>query len=240
MRRIALVGAGFISRVHIEALTGIPGVRTTAIIDPNIEAAGALARAYKIDAVHASVADALAVDAFDCAHVLVPPDLHAPVALELIAAGKPVLLEKPAAISVAECEKLIAAGQASGTLIGVNQNFVYHPSFAKLRKLVQAGGLGKPNFVSCIYNVPLRQMGARQFGHWMFRRPVNILLEQAVHPLSQIAALAGSIRSTKAVAGPAVEIAPGKSFVIAQSSDYKALPICLRTGQRRKNERNNQ
>ena len=230
MRRIALVGAGFISRVHIEALTGIPGVRTTAIIDPNIEAAGALARAYKIDAVHASVADALAVDAFDCAHVLVPPDLHAPVALELIAAGKPVLLEKPAAISVAECEKLIAAGQASGTLIGVNQNFVYHPSFAKLRKLVQAGGLGKPNFVSCIYNVPLRQMGARQFGHWMFRRPVNILLEQAVHPLSQIAALAGSIRSTKAVAGPAVEIAPGKSFYSSLDLllDCDRLPVQMR------------
>ena len=212
MRRIALVGAGFISRVHIEALAGIPGVRTTAIIDPNLEAAGALARTYKIGAVHASVQEALAADAFDCAHVLVPPDLHAPVALELIAAGKPVLLEKPAAASLAECETLIAAGQASGTTIGVNQNFVYHPAFAALRKLVQARGLGKPNFVSCIYNVPLRQLAARQFGHWMFRQPVNILLEQAVHPLSQIAALAGTIRHTQALAGPAVEIAPGKDF----------------------------
>ena len=230
VRRIALVGAGFISRVHIEALAGIAGVRTTAIIDPNVEAAGALARAYKIDTVHASVADALAVDAFDCAHVLVPPDLHAPVALELIAAGKAVLLEKPAATSVAECETLIAAGQASGTLIGVNQNFVYHPAFARLRRLVQAGGLGKPNFVSCIYNVPLRQLGARQFGHWMFRQPVNILLEQAVHPLSQIAALAGPIRSTKAVAGPAVEIAPGKNFHSSLNLllDCENLPVQMR------------
>jgi predicted dehydrogenase/nucleoside-diphosphate-sugar epimerase len=206
------VGAGFISRVHIEALRAIPGVRTTAIIDPNADAARALAQAYNIGAVHASVQEALAADAFDCAHVLVPPDLHAPVALELIAAGKPVLLEKPAATSRAECGQLIAAGQASGTLIGVNQNFVYHPAFLALRKLVQARGLGKPNFISCIYNVPLRQLAARQFSHWMFRQPVNILLEQAVHPLSQIAALAGPIRATKAQAGPPVEIAPGKNF----------------------------
>ncbi len=230
MRRIALVGAGFISRVHIEALEGIQRVRTTAIIDPNTEAAGALARAYRIDAVYASVGEALAADAFDCAHVLVPPDLHAPVALELIAAGKPVLLEKPAATSMAECETLIAAGEAAGTLIGVNQNFVYHPAFAALRRLVQARGLGKPNFVSCIYNVPLRQLAARQFGHWMFRQPVNILLEQAVHPLSQIAALAGPIRSTKALAGPAVEIAPGKTFhsSLNLSLDCEHLPAQMR------------
>ena len=230
VRRIGLVGAGFISRVHIEALKTLPGVRTTAIIDPNLDAAHALARAYKIDAVHGSVREALAADAFDCAHVLVPPDLHAPVALELIAAGKPVLLEKPAATSRVECETLIAAGQASGTQIGVNQNFVHHPAFLALRKLVQARGLGKPNFVSCIYNVPLRQLAARQFGHWMFRQPVNILLEQAVHPLSQIAALAGPIRTMTALAGPPVEIAPGTQFhaSLDLSLDCAHLPAQMR------------
>ncbi len=230
VRRIGLVGAGFISRVHIEALLAIPGVRTTAIIDPNAAAAEALARAYNIGAVYASVREALAADAFDCAHILVPPDLHAPVALELIAAGKPVLLEKPAAASSAECDTLIAAGLQSGTPIGVNQNFVYHPAFMALRQLVRARGLGKPNFVSCIYNVPLRQLAARQFGHWMFRQPVNILLEQAVHPLSQIAALAGPIRNTSALAGPPIEIAPGKNFhsSLDLSLDCEHLPAQMR------------
>ena len=211
-------------------MQGIAGVRTTAIIDPNTEAASALARAHKIDGVYASVGDALAADAFDCAHILVPPDLHAPVALEVINAGKSVLLEKPAATSAAECETLIAAGEASGSQIGVNQNFIYHPAFAALRKLVQARGLGKPNFVSCVYNVPLRQLTGRQFGHWMFRQPVNILLEQAVHPLSQIAALAGPIRDTKAIAGEPVEIAPGKNFYpsLNLSLDCEQLPAQLR------------
>ncbi len=230
VRRIGLVGAGVASRVHIEALAAIPGVRTTAIIDPNTDAAQALARAYKIAAVYPSVRDALAADAFDCAHVAVPPNLHAPVALELIAAGKPVLLEKPAATSLAECDTLAVAGRASGLSIGVNQNFVFHPAFVALRRLVQARGLGKPNFVSCIYNVPLRQLAARQFSHWMFRQPVNILLEQAVHPLSQIAALAGLIGATKALAGPPVEIAPGKQFYpsLDLSLDCAQLPAQMR------------
>ena len=113
------------------------------------------------------------------------------MALPLLQAGKPVLMEKPLAATGADCAVLLDAAAQSGAPVGVNQNFLHHPAFVRLRDLVAARSLGKPNFVGCIYNVPLRQLAARQFGHWMFAAPVNLLLEQAVHPLSQIAALAG-------------------------------------------------
>ena len=89
---------------------------------------------------------------------------------------------------------------------------------------------GKPNFVDCVYNVPLRQLAARQFGHWMFAAPVNLLLEQAVHPLSQIAALAGTIRDVAVQAGPAIELAPGVAFhaSLDASLDCADLPAQLR------------
>ena len=213
MSRVCLVGAGFISRVHAEALKTLPGQSLACVVDPNIEAARRLARDFGAATSFASVAEALAADAFDRAHVLVPPDLHCATALELIAAGKPVLLEKPLATSSAECATLLAAAEAAGTVIGVNQNFVHHPAFVRLRTLVESGAYGRPSFVGCVYNVPLRQMTARLFGHWMFRAPGNILLEQAVHPLSQIATLAGEIGEISVLAGPAVEIAPGVPFV---------------------------
>ncbi len=212
MRRVGLVGAGFISRVHAEVLAGVADVRTAAIIDPDRAAAQRLARQWKVENVFASVEEALAADAIDCAHVLVPPDLHARVAMRLIEAGKPVLLEKPAAASAAECAVLAEAALRHGVTVGVNQNFVHHPAFARLRKLLHRGELGRANHVSCVYNVPLRQLGLGQFGHWMFREPVNILLEQAVHPLSQLAALAGTFTSIQAIAGPAIELAPGRAF----------------------------
>jgi predicted dehydrogenase len=123
----------------------------------------------------------------------VPPPAHLDVALPLLAAGKPVLMEKPLAASGAACAELLAAAAQSGASLGVNQNFVHHPAFSRLHRLITSRTLGRPNFIGCVYNVPLRQMAARQFGHWMFAAPVNILLEQAVHPLSQIATLAGAI-----------------------------------------------
>jgi len=59
--------------------------------------------------------------------------------------------------------------------------------------------------VSCQFAVPLGQLQTRQFGHWMFREPRNLLLEQVVHPLSQIDDLVGAVRElTVAVPPPTV------------------------------------
>ena len=114
----------------------------------------------------------------------------------------------------------------------MNQNFVHHPAFARVRAMIDAGRLGRPRFVGCTYNVPLRQLGARQFGHWMFREPGNILLEQAVHPLSQIVTLAGDIGAIAPLAGPAIDIAPGVPFVstLNVSMQGARLPAQLRFG----------
>lgn len=212
MRRICLVGAGNIASVHAEALQSVPGCIISAVVDPAAEKAVELARAWRVEGVFGSIGEALAADCFDCAHVLVPPDRHADAALPVLAAGKPVLLEKPLAVSEAEAAGLVAAAARSGAVLGVNQNFVHHPAFHQLRETIAMKRLGRPNFVDCIYNVPLRQLAARQFGHWMFAEARNILLEQAVHPLSQIASLAGPVGELQALAGPALEISPGVEF----------------------------
>ncbi len=142
--------------------------------------------------------------------MLVPPDRHADIAAALVAAGKPVLVEKPLTDSTAACTKLIAHADAAQVTIGVNQNFVHHPAFVRLRALVDKRAIGRPNHVSCIYNVPLRQIAARQFSHWMFASPGNLLLEQAVHPLSQIAVLAGPPEELRVLPGPPLTVAPGQ------------------------------
>jgi predicted dehydrogenase/nucleoside-diphosphate-sugar epimerase len=212
VRRVALIGAGVIARVHADVLRSLPGVRIAAIVDRNREAAKRLARTCGVEHVFTSAEEALAATDIDCAHVLVPPQTHAMVTLPLLQSKKAVLLEKPLAATGVECAALLEATARFDVPLGVNQNFLYHPAFVRLRDLLTARTLGKPRFVDCIYNLPLRQLAARQFGHWMFDRPVNLLLEQAVHPLSQIANLAGRVSDVSVHAGPAIEIAPGLQF----------------------------
>lgn len=207
MRHVCLIGAGFIARTHAAALRATPGVQLAGVADPDGTAAAILAKTCGIPRVFADGAEALRAGGFDCAHVLTPPDRHAEAALPWLKAGLPVLAEKPLAASGEECAALLAA--AAGTPLGVSHNFVHHPAFTRLRRAVDSGGLGRPRFVDVLANLPLRQMAARRFGHWMFARPVNLLLEQAVHPLSQIVALAGPVEEIQAQAGPATEPAPG-------------------------------
>lgn len=230
MRRIGLVGAGYISHVHAEVLRTMPNVRLQAVTDVQDSAAQEMVKRWGIVRAAASIEDMIAGGDIDCAHVLTPPHLHLQTALPFLKAGIPVLLEKPLAASSEETRTLQAAARDHGAVLGVNQNFVHHPMFVRLRRTLTERRLGKPAFVSCVYNVGLKQMAARQFGHWMFRLPGNILLEQAVHPLSQIVALTGPLKDVKAMAGTPIEISPGVPFYdsITAMCDGERLQAQLR------------
>jgi len=213
MSTICLVGAGNIARAHAEALTLLPGHTVTAVVDPNLDAATRMAAglgARSFATLDAALADP---KLFDRVHVLTPPDHHYDGALTMLHAGKSVLVEKPLAVTGAHCAALTHAAAAGGVTLGVNQNFVFHPAMVRLRAMLARGALGRARWAGCTYNVPLRQLGAKQFGHWMFQAPGNILLEQAVHPLSQLVAIVGPIGELRALPGPSIEIAPGTTLV---------------------------
>lgn len=200
-------------------------MRVDAVVDPVASAARAFAGRWGVPGVFSTVDELISDGEFDCAHVLVPPPLHASVGVRLLEAGKAVLIEKPMAPGITECDALIEVSKASGAVLGVNQNQVFHPAFERLLTAVQAKTLGPPRFVSCIYRVPLRQLSANQFGHWMFDAPVNLLLEQAVHPLSQILTLAGPVETVRAQAGRPMEPRSGKFVYPAIDSVMKCRDL---------------
>lgn len=200
MKRVALVGAGYIAGWHIQALRTLKDVRITAIVDPIKSQAERRAKAAGGVAVFSSLEDLLAADMCDVAHVLVPPPAHAEVAAPLLHAGISVFAEKPLAATVEECRTLVAAAERSGATLAVNHNYLFHPAFVRLLGRLNSGAIGRVRSVACIYNVPLRQLTSRQLGHWMFDQPTNLLLEQAVHPLSLIAAIIGPIRDMTSLA----------------------------------------
>lgn len=209
---VCLVGAGYISDIHAEVLTKTPNVFVGAVVDPNRAAAEALGKKWGAKYIFSTVEEAIASGQVSRAHILVPPHLHKGVAAQFIAAKIPTLIEKPVCVSAEECVSLRAVIEASGTPAGVNQNFVYHPALIRMQNLLAQNKFGRLQYVHCLYSAPLRQLAAGQFSHWMFQQPGNILLEQAVHPLSQITAIAGDILSFSASAGKPVEIAPGTPF----------------------------
>src|SRR5215216_146306 len=93
--------------------------------------------------------DALLADpAVEAVIVALPIALHHRVALEAIEAGKHVLVEKPLAQSVAECDELIAAAERAGIVLMAGHTFEYNAAVETVRSYLAAGELGEPYYVS--------------------------------------------------------------------------------------------
>ncbi len=200
MRRVALIGAGFIADAHLGGLATVKDAKVVAVVDPSLGRAEAMAGRIGAKA-FASIEDLLSADIADTAHVLTPPPTHRMVAEPLLAAGMNVLLEKPMAETTADCQALLDVAAKSGASLRINHNFVHHPAYLRLKAKVDSGEFGKLRAVQMRFAAPLRQMAAKQFGHWMFDSPRNLLMEQVVHPLSLIDDLLGPVRLSGALPG---------------------------------------
>ena len=127
-RRVALVGAGVIGRHHGNVLTQlVDRLELVAVADPHAERAQQIVdehggRAYP------SLAEALAGSDVDIVVVCTPTGTHGRVAIEALQAGKDVIIEKPAEITVARTDEIIAAQQAAGRLVTVISQHRFDPA----------------------------------------------------------------------------------------------------------------
>jgi predicted dehydrogenase len=157
--RVALVGCGGVARRYRQAYRNIEGVSVAVAIDVNlseaIEAAketGALRHSQRFD-------DALTSDV-DAVVITTPNHLHCEQAAAALHAGKHVLLQKPMARGLAECERILQAQRASGATLGMYMNLLDHPLFHDLKRLIAAGHLGTP----VLFSARLAHRGGLQWG----------------------------------------------------------------------------
>jgi len=216
--RIALIGAGFIAKVHLQLLARMGDVRVVAVCDPNRERAEQLARQHGGGHVFASVAELLAaakdgkVVAVDAVHLLVPPPLHADLAKQCLEAGLHVLVEKPLTRTPEEALELGRVAAAHRVQVGVNHNLTFDANVQRLRRELGAGRLGKLQHVNLVHHVPLRQLDTGDVDHFMFQSEANILWEQGVHPFSLVHALLGASKRVTAHVGDPRELPGGGRF----------------------------
>ncbi|MFG0319561.1 MAG: NAD-dependent epimerase/dehydratase family protein [Planctomycetota bacterium JB042] len=209
--RVAVVGAGYIADFHLDVLKRIDDVEVVAVCDPARGRAEAAAKAHGVEHVVGDLAE-LKELGVQIAHLTVPPDLHVDLTNELLDLGIGVFAEKPLALSTEEARALAARAAERRLPLAVNHNNVFHPSFAALARRVAAGEIGRLEHVQVTLSVPLRQLDAGDYTHWMFRAPRNIVFEQATHPFSQLHHLLGRVRSAHTTLLRTRELHPGQVF----------------------------
>ena len=207
--KIGIVGSGVIAETHAEAIANNPNLTITAVADVSGPSAAAFAKKWGANNVYASAEALSESGTVDAVHITTPPDSHAALAAQFLNAGIPTFVEKPVGTSADDLALLEKAFGQSKAQLGVNQNSLFHPAFEKLVSTVKSGEIGTIQSIQCHYAAPLRQLESGQFGHWMFAKPINILLEQAVHPLAQIQYLLGAFTEVQTMVGAPMEIADG-------------------------------
>ena len=142
--RVAIVGCGLIGQKRARALAG---ARLTVCADIDLRRAQLLAASVPGAAAVADWRTAIDHSDVDVVVVATMNDSLAEISRTAAAAGKHVLVEKPAARSVAEIDTVISAATSGGALVRVGFNHRYHPALQKARELIDAGALGPLMFV---------------------------------------------------------------------------------------------
>jgi myo-inositol 2-dehydrogenase / D-chiro-inositol 1-dehydrogenase len=150
--QLGLVGAGRMGRTHFDAIARSGAVRVSAVADPSPAARAAMTQAGV--PAFASLAELLAAGASaglppDGLLIAAPTDQHVPLVTEALAAGLPVLCEKPCGLTVAEATECAEAAAQAAVLLQVAYWRRFVPELVDLRNQVAAGELGKILAVNC-------------------------------------------------------------------------------------------
>ena len=188
--RAAVVGAGFIGREHAAAYAAHPAAELVAIVDAD------LARAASVAEIHGgrpypSLSAMLAHARPEVVSVCIPTAAHRLAVEEVAAGGGHVLLEKPMAPSVAECDAIAAACATAGVTLMLGFTHRFHPELIEARRIVASGELGEPIFAQDVF--AFGEHGP--WPDWYYDRAVSgggELMHDAVHLVDRLAWLVGS------------------------------------------------
>jgi predicted dehydrogenase len=149
MTSIALVGAGYIGRLHADVIhASFPDARILKVHDPVQKKSRELAE--RVGAAHCGTPrDILDDPGIDVIVVCTPTHLHAEMVIQAAEHGKDIFCEKPLAMSLSEADQMIRVTEARGVRAFCGHVLRFWPVYVKARQVLQGGSLGKPLFAYC-------------------------------------------------------------------------------------------
>jgi len=144
--KVGIIGAGGISRLHVEGYQKCPNVKVLATCDIRPERAAAQAEAFGIPHTFDSAAALLKVKEIDAVSICTPNVDHKPSAIKALRAGKHVLCEKPMAMNAREAQAMIDAARKARRKLQIGLDKRFSAEVAYLKRLIDSGAIGKPYY----------------------------------------------------------------------------------------------
>ncbi len=209
--RAAIVGVGFIAEYHARGIQAVPGATVAALVGRDAGRTRSRAEALGVEGVFTDLDAVLADPDIDGVVIATPDALHREMAIRALEAGKPVLLQKPMAMTTAECAEVLDAAARTGTRLSVSFMHRYFPEVRWLRALLAEGTLGQVHTLRIRNATP----GA-DWAPWFYDAghvAGGVVMQLGVHGIDLASHIAGPVRSVDAAmttARPARRLADGR------------------------------
>jgi predicted dehydrogenase len=207
---IGVVGLGYWGPNLARNFSQLPGCGLGALCDLDPGRLEKMLPLYPGVAHYTGFEQMLAEAAIDAVAVATPVPHHFPVAKAALLAGKHVLVEKPLAASVAECEELIELAESRGLSLMVGHTFLYSASIRMIKKIIDSGDLGE-----------IRYINSQRLNLGLFQKDINVVWDLAPHDISIILHLLGRMPDFVNCQGNA-HITPGIEDVSNLSLSFKS------------------
>ena len=190
----AIYGCGMISGVHANSVLEIEGAELIGAADIRYERAADFAKNHNIR-VFSDYNDILRCDEVDVVCICTPSGTHADLAIQALKAKKHVVLEKPMAITVEDCDRIIATCDECEKRLMVISQMREKPDIIRAKEIIDSGKLGK--IVLC--NLQMKYYRSPEYykGSWRGTKEMDgggALMNQGVHGIDIISYLCGKIK----------------------------------------------
>ncbi len=145
--RIGIIGSRFVASLHAEALRHAPDAEVVAVASPTEEHARAFAQEHDIPRWFTDHSDLLRLPEVDLVTLACPNHLHCQMTLDAAAAGKHIVCEKPMAMNLEECDRMIEACRKAGVLLLYAEELLFAPKYERAKRLADEGALGRVYYV---------------------------------------------------------------------------------------------
>lgn len=153
--RICMIGAGRVGKLHSGTLRRhVPGGDVVALVDPYAPVLNETGDQFEIARRFATLEDALDAVEFDAVVITTPTPTHRDLAVLAAQHGKHVFLEKPMALTLAECDDILTATATYGVILQMGFMRRFDPDFAAAWERIQAGEIGEPMLIKSLTHGP--------------------------------------------------------------------------------------
>jgi predicted dehydrogenase len=173
MLSVGIIGYGYWGPNLVRNFSGIDSIQVKYVAEPNPSRHSVIKRNHPSIQIVLTAEEMLKDESLDAIVIATPVSTHFPLAKQALTLGKHVLLEKPMASSVAECEELIQIAEDKGLTLMVDHTFLYTGAVQKIKQIIDSGEIGE-----------LQYFDSTRINLGIFQNDVNVLWDLAPHDIS--------------------------------------------------------